>query len=122
MPRAAHVIALAGAVAVLGTAVTWTAVRPESSKATDGRLACGKDRWAIKTTADADAATIDAKHPKVRTIDWLISQTHAPIHKTTARIEPFETTVFIVRDVTLVEAKGEDDGDVHLVIRDQHGT
>lgn len=56
----------------------------------------------------------------MRTIDWLVAQPHGPIGKHTPRIAPFETTVFKVKSVTLVEAKKETDRDIHLVIRDDH--
>src|SRR2546427_6999729 len=119
MSRSAHLVALVGAVVICGGVVAWWTVRPQASSAADARLACGgKDRWSVKTASDADAPAIDAKHPKLRTIDWLVSQTHDPIHKATPRIRPFETTIFVVRNVTLVEAKREEDGDIHLVIRD----
>jgi hypothetical protein len=83
-------------------------------------LKCGSDRRDVKTLSDPDRRAVDAKHPQVRTIDWLVTQTHGPIRRRTPRIEGFETTVFIVQDVTLVEAKKEPDNDVHLVIRDDH--
>jgi hypothetical protein len=84
-------------------------------------LNCGHDRWDVKTLSDEARGAVDAKHPKIRTIDWLVKQQHGPIHKDTARIADFETTVFLVKDVTLVEAKKEPgDNDIHLVIRDDH--
>jgi hypothetical protein len=85
------------------------------------RVVCpGVERWDVKTASDPARNAIDAKHPKVRTIDWLVAQQHGPIGKFTPRVAPFETTVFKVKSVTLVEAKKEADQDIHLVIRDDH--
>jgi hypothetical protein len=84
-------------------------------------LKCGHDRWDVKTLSDDARGAVDAKYPQVRTIDWLVTRQHGVIHRDTPRIRGFETTVFMVKKVTLVEAKKEpDDNDIHLVIRDDH--
>jgi hypothetical protein len=63
---------------------------PSASARADFRAAaplkCGHDRWDVKTLSDDARGAVDAKHPKVRTIDWLVMQQHDPIHKDTARI------------------------------------
>jgi hypothetical protein len=74
-----------------------------------GALKCGHDRWDVKTLSDDARGAVDAKHPQVRTIDWLVTRQHGLIHRDTSRIRGFETTVFIVKKVTLVEAKKEPD-------------
>ena len=107
------------ALAVVVACATFTSASARADLSA-AALKCGHDRWDVKTLSDDARGAVDAKHPKVRTIDWLVMQQHDPIHKDTALITGFESTVFIVKDVTLVEAKKEGDKDIHLVIRDDH--
>src|SRR6266446_6652870 len=85
---------------------------------------CGAERWSVKTGTDADAQRVDLAHPRSVSISSLIAlPAPHPIPKTT-RVEPTETTVFVV-DATLTDYKLEGgahgDSDYHLVLRDNQG-
>jgi len=52
---------------------------------------------------------------------YLVTLEHDAIGKHTARLVGVERTRYVLTNVVLVEAKVEQDQDVHLVIRDEHG-
>ena len=106
--------------AIVPPGVASTAV-PEGDGDVAG--ACGKERWAVKTGTDDDAAAV-ATAPVDSTVAALRalpapSQTELDSHPT-QRIAPVETTVYRV-SATLVEYKRETDSDFHLVIADAAG-
>jgi hypothetical protein len=55
---------------------------------------------------------------ELRTVAYLVTQPHDKIGTQTARLVGVERTKYVLKDVTLVEAKVEEDQDLHLVIRD----
>lgn len=81
---------------------------------------CGVERWSVKTGTDPDAGLVDLAHPVQQTIAYLDSLTPPATLPANARVQPTETTVFIV-NATLVEYKLETDSDYHLVLKDAAG-
>jgi len=86
-------------------------------------LCGGSNRWDVKTLSDLrgpDAPKLK-RNAERRTINYLVTQEHGPIGKHTPRLLGVERTKYVLTDVTLIEAKVEEDQDVHLVIRDEQG-
>jgi hypothetical protein len=81
-------------------------------------LACGTERWPVKTGTDDDAASVDLA-PQDASVATLI-QIQPPQHpksKDSTRFAPTELQVFTVQGtVTLVRL--EDDQDYHIVLKD----
>lgn len=81
-------------------------------------LGCGKERWDVKTGADAAARTVDLAHITDTTIDALdrfVSDT--PV----AREAPVETTVYRLTNISVTVDKLEADSDIHIVLDDGQG-
>ena len=86
--------------------------------------ACGGfDRWDVKTLWDLRGPNPPPlkRDAELRTIDYLVTQPQPKIGKHTPRLPGVESTKYVLKDVTVVEAKVEADQDVHLAIRDDHG-
>jgi PKD repeat protein len=81
---------------------------------------CGVERWSVKTGTDPDASLVDISNPVPSTIGYLASLTAPSSPPLNARVQPTETTTFVV-DATLVEYKLEGDSDYHLVLKDAQG-
>lgn len=81
---------------------------------------CGVERWSVKTGTDPDAGLVDLAHPVQQTIAYLDSLAPPSTIPANARVQPTETTVFIV-NATLVQYKMETDSDYHLVLKDAAG-
>src|SRR4051795_3006737 len=95
------------AVVVVAAAVVW---RSGSGGATNGRAACGVERWAVKTLQDRPVL----RPARPTTIRFLVTR-RPPAHLPTRRL-PFERNVFtVVAAVTGI--RSEDDGDLHLLLR-----
>jgi hypothetical protein len=77
----------------------------------------------VKTLSDLRGANAPKlkRNAERRTIHYLVTQEHEAIGKHTARLAGVERTKYVLTNVALVEAKVEQDQDVHLVIRDEHG-
>lgn len=81
---------------------------------TDAALACGEERWAVKTLSDPDVGLVNFTPTKTSVVS--LRKRQAPtINGDTTRIVGVETTTFKVK-AQLVEMKVEDDRDIHLVI------
>ena len=84
-------------------------------------LACGKERWSVKTVTDKDAAKVQDV-PTPATINQL-RQIAAPInpnHRPDSRYSPTELTTYEVTGyITLIKA--EADQDYHIVLADDAG-
>jgi hypothetical protein len=78
-------------------------------------VACGVERWAVKTLTDAGAHAINFT-PRVTTIAAL-RRLRPPPELGPTRIRPVETSTYRVR-AQLVAFKIEEDSDIHLVIAD----
>jgi hypothetical protein len=81
-------------------------------------LACGSERWNVKTTTDADAAQIVTK-AKTVTIAALTLRAPRPFADNAPRW-PEEKQLLVI-DAYLDGFKREDDGDYHVGIRDENG-
>ncbi|HSO98319.1 MAG TPA: RyR domain-containing protein [Solirubrobacteraceae bacterium] len=89
---------------------------PELIAAVARTLACGHERWDVKTLTDPDAGTVILA-PLTATIEELISLP-APIQPTSRIAQEFNT--YQVTG-TITMAKQEADSDIHMVITDAAG-
>ena len=116
--------ALAGAagVASASTPTEESEVEHEQLIATPNASSgsCGVERWSVKTGTDADAGLVNLNTPVTQTISYLDSLTAPSTLPANTRVQPTETTLFVV-DATLVEYKLESDSDYHLVLKDAQG-
>jgi hypothetical protein len=78
------------------------------------------ERWAVKTGGGPDANLIDASAATATTIGALISQPAPAPWPPSGRVQPVETTIWVL-DATLVGYKLEEDRDYHLVLSDAGG-
>jgi hypothetical protein len=78
-------------------------------------LTCGVERWPVKTLSDRAARRVNFR-PRRSTVSAL-RRLQRPARVPERRIRPVEFRTYRVR-VRLVEAKLEDDRDVHLVVAD----
>jgi len=81
---------------------------------------CGKERWAVKTGTDADAAQVQVSSFTPTSIASLIGLAPPNPLPPSNRVPPVETTMWVV-NATLTSYKLEDDSDYHLVLRDDAG-
>jgi hypothetical protein len=90
------------------------------SGATAVAVCGGVNRWNVKTLSDLRGPNppLLKRDAEVRTIEYLVTQPHDKIGTQTPRLVGLERTKYVLKDVTLVEAKVEEDQDLHLVIRD----
>jgi hypothetical protein len=82
------------------------------------RLLCGSERWLVKTFADADRAKVDLNR-RYRTIKQLNMLTRPSPRPPNGRVAG-ELSVNRVTG-TVIAAINEDDGDIHLALRDDEG-
>ena len=100
-------------------AALWTVILCIGTLATRPALACGVERWSVKTGTDADKNLVNLT-PQSNTIATMVgwpSQSNPPANN---RIAPYETQVWVIQ-ATLVEYKSESDQDYHLVLQDGSG-
>ena len=76
--------------------------------------------WRFKTGIDREASAISLD-PKLTTIDELRAIPHVDRPANGGRIPPTELTVYELRDVEVVSFQRAPDGDVHMVLADEHG-
>lgn len=76
--------------------------------------------WPFKIGEDVDAARVSLD-PVPTTIDALRALQHADRPEDRSRIAPTETTTFVLRDVDVLSFQRAPDGDVHMVLSDDHG-
>lgn len=84
---------------------------------------CGVERWSVKTGTDPDAPLVDLNSSTVTTIQNLASlpaPPDPPGPPLNARIQPTETTVYIL-NATMTLYKKETDVDYHIVVQDNAG-
>jgi hypothetical protein len=85
-----------------------------------GPGACVHGRnWPFKIGMDAEARAVAMK-PVPTTIDWLRAVPHVE-RPPVGRIPPVELQVFVLRDVEIPSFQRAPDGDVHMVLADEHG-
>jgi RyR domain len=79
-------------------------------------LACGKERWAVKTMTDPDAATVNLTPVQKEIMDLIaLPAPAAPL----GRVDGEFTTYQLTGTISL--AKMENDSDIHMVINDAAG-
>ena len=85
------------------------AIVASTSSASSGRIACGVERWTVKTLQDRPSL----KRARTTTVHYLVTRP-APPHLPNTRL-PFERNIYTVTaEVVLV--RSEEDGDLHLVL------
>jgi hypothetical protein len=82
------------------------------------RLLCGSERWLVKTFADTDRFKVDLNR-RYRTINQLNTLTRPAPRPANGRVA-YELSVYRVTG-TVTAAINEDDGDIHLALRDDSG-
>ncbi len=108
-----------------GTVLTWLLLliivtgiaTPDPSLA---QTQCGVERWSVKTGTDPDASSVDVTTSVPTTVAALVALPAPDTLPNNQRIEPVETTVWVV-DATLSGYKRESDSDYHLVLSDENG-
>jgi hypothetical protein len=80
-------------------------------------IACGTERWAVKTGGDVDAGLVDLSNPVVNSVSELNTVQRPGTIPRANRADWVETTVFWVY-ATLTVYKRETDEDYHLVLQD----
>jgi len=116
-------LAVALVVVVAAAGVAAVADRGDRAGTASAMSLCGGvKRWQVKTLSDLPGPNAPRlkRDAERRTVDYLVAQSHPAIGNTTPRQPGVESTKYVLKDVTLVEAKVEADQDVHLVIRDDH--
>jgi hypothetical protein len=76
--------------------------------------------WPFKTGIDRDADKVSLE-PVETTVDALIGVPHVERPDDGHRIWPEEVTTWVIRDVTLEGFQRSPDGDVHMMVADEHG-
>jgi len=100
-------------VALATVFVAWASQPPRTSAAT-GRVACGVERWTVKTLGDRPSLL----PASATTIKFLTSRP-APSSLPSTRL-PFERHIYRVTAAVTLD-RLEDDGDFHLVLEDAVG-
>lgn len=82
---------------------------------TSTALACGTERWDVKTLADAGSASIDFNALPSSVDHLLMYPAPKNLRKLTSRVRPTETHVWRI-NALIIGMKQEADGDYHIVI------
>jgi hypothetical protein len=103
----------------LGAALAIALFAPIVSACTGPGLCVHGKNWPFKIGMDDEARSVRMT-PVPTTIDELRALPHVdrPPH---GRIAPVELTTYVVRDVELRSFQRAPDGDVHMVLADEHG-
>jgi hypothetical protein len=119
--RAAAAVTFVALAAVIAGLSDRSARGGDASSA--AALCGGSNRWDVKTLSDLRGQNAPKlkRNAERRTVHYLVTQEHESIGKHTPRLLGVERTKYVLANVALVEAKVEQDQDVHLVIRDEHG-
>jgi hypothetical protein len=111
----ALLLTFAAAAAAVATART--------SPGSQSKLCGGEERWGVKTLSDPRAARVHFSTPKRRTIHYLLTEKDPHVTASALRDADgshVEVTVYHLVGVRLVDARIEQDGDIHLVIRSKY--
>jgi hypothetical protein len=76
--------------------------------------------WVFKVGTDHDAGKVSLE-PVPTTIDALLAFPHVDRPDDGSRIVPVELTTWVVRDVEMRGFQRAPDGDVHMIVADEHG-
>ena len=89
---------------------------PSLGGSPSGGYYCGTERWAVKTLSDEDAGKVDLK-PVPSTVAQLVEMPRPATIMENRRAAPVELTTYQIRAV-LLEIRGENDHDMHVVVAD----
>jgi hypothetical protein len=78
------------------------------------------ENWIFKVGTDRQHGDVSLV-PVPTTIDQLRAFPHVDRPADRSRIPPVEVTTWVVRDVTITSFQRSPDGDVHMVLADEHG-
>jgi hypothetical protein len=90
--------------------------RTPAAPAARARVACGIERWSVKTLTDGGAKLV-RQQPRRASISYLRSLPQPPDVTYDRTHDHVELQVFRISAI-LSEAKDEDDGDMHLIVGD----
>jgi hypothetical protein len=110
---------------VLTCVLAAVGLAARTSSVSQEKLCGGEDRWNVKTLSDRRAALVHYDNPKRRSIHYLITREDPHVSGDTLRDEDgshVELTVYHLVGVRLVDARIEEDGDIHLVIRSKYAS
>ena len=118
-------VAVVRTLALLLTFVAAAAVAAtaRTSAGSELKLCGGEERWGVKTLSDARAARVLFDKLQRHTIHYLLSKKDPHVGADTLRDADgshVEVTVYHLVGVRLVDARIEEDGDIHLVIRSKY--
>jgi len=118
-------VAVVRTLALLLTFVAAAAVAAvaHTSPGAQAKLCGGEERWGIKTLSDSRADRVHFDAPRRHTIHYLLSKRDPHVVAATLRDADgshVEATVYHLVGVRLVDARIEEDGDIHLVIRSKY--
>jgi hypothetical protein len=118
--RCTRLAVVAAAIVVVSSA----ALAARSPAAPSRSLLCGGEhRWDVKTLSDPDADLVRYDTPVRHTIEYLIGRVDPHVGAHTAR-DPdgkhIELRVYRIIGAQVVDARIEEDGDIHLVISDKY--
>jgi hypothetical protein len=105
---------------VAGAAV---AVAAHATSGSALKLCGGEQRWGVKTLSDSRAGRVRFDSPKRHTIRYLLGKNDPHVRADTPRDADgshVEITVYHLVGARLVDARIEEDGDIHLVIRSKY--
>ncbi len=106
-------MAAAAVVAALAALLVCLAVPRAPAAPVGAAQACGLERWSVKTLSDSRAGRVDLRS-RTTSVLALTRRARPMVGTNTPRLAA-ETVSYRVR-AKLVEARGEDDGDIHLVL------
>ena len=81
---------------------------------------CGGERWSVKTGTDPDANLVNLNSPTPTTLGFLTSLAAPNTLPDNGRVQPTETTLWIV-NATLKQYQKQADSDYHLLLIDGAG-
>jgi hypothetical protein len=79
---------------------------------------CGIERWSVKTGTDADSRLVNVSSATATTIANLTGLPAPSSKPDNSRVQPTETTVFVMNAVLTQYKFESDDSDYHLVLSD----
>jgi hypothetical protein len=110
---------------LIALAAATAAATAHSRSSSASKLCGGEERWKIKTLSDSRAGGVRFDAPQRESIHYLITRADPHVTADTLRDADgshVETTVYHLVGARLVDARIEEDGDIHLVIRSKYAS
>ena len=82
---------------------------------------CGGERWSVKTGNDPDANLVNLNSPTPTTLGFVTSLAAPSTLPDNGRVQPTETTLWVV-NATLKQYQKQADADYHLLLIDAPAT